>query len=153
MCWRIEQTGAPAFGYPAKDQRKLATECRRLKARLRQINFHAEADLKADKVRKARLVHKAPPVSVEKPAHLANKDQLVLKVLRAKLVHRGLPGLLANAAKRDRKARQVRPVRQDLPGRRAIRVRRLRSASLPAPTTRSAQTTRSWFHSCRERRN
>jgi hypothetical protein len=38
-CWHIEQTGAPAFGYPAKDQRTLATECRRLKARLRHINF------------------------------------------------------------------------------------------------------------------
>jgi hypothetical protein len=25
-----EQTGAPAFGYPAKDQRELAAECRRL---------------------------------------------------------------------------------------------------------------------------
>jgi hypothetical protein len=25
-----EQTGAPAFGYPAKDQPKLAAECRRL---------------------------------------------------------------------------------------------------------------------------
>jgi hypothetical protein len=87
-------------------------------------------------------------VSVERPAHLARKDQLVLKVLRAKLVHRGLPGLLANAAKPDRKARQVRPVRQDLPGRRAIRVRRLRSASLPAQTTRNAQTMRSWLHWC-----
>jgi hypothetical protein len=63
-------------------------------------------------------------------------------------VHRGLPGLLANAAKPDRKARQVRPVRQDLPGRRAIRVRRLRSASLPAQTTRNAQTMRSWSHWC-----
>src|SRR5262245_38035355 len=28
-----EQTGAPAFGYPAKDQRELAAECRRLKRR------------------------------------------------------------------------------------------------------------------------
>jgi hypothetical protein len=25
-----EQSGAPAFGYPAKDQRELAAECRRL---------------------------------------------------------------------------------------------------------------------------
>jgi len=85
---------------------------------------------------------------VEKPAHLARKDKLVLKVLRAKLVHRGLPGLLANAANPDRKARQVRPVRQDLPGPRVIRVRRLRSASLPAQTTRNAQTMRSWLHWC-----
>ena len=29
-----EQTGAPAFGYPAKDQRELAAECRRLKSML-----------------------------------------------------------------------------------------------------------------------
>jgi hypothetical protein len=29
-----EQTGAPTFGYPAKDQRKLAAECRRLKSML-----------------------------------------------------------------------------------------------------------------------
>jgi hypothetical protein len=29
-----KQTGAPAFGYPAKDQRELAAECRRLKSML-----------------------------------------------------------------------------------------------------------------------
>ena len=29
-----EQTGAPAFGYPAKDQRELAADCRRLKSML-----------------------------------------------------------------------------------------------------------------------
>src|SRR5262249_22411539 len=29
-----EQTGAPAFGYPAKDQRELAAECGRLKSML-----------------------------------------------------------------------------------------------------------------------
>jgi len=29
-----KQTGAPAFGYPAKDQQELAAECRRLKSML-----------------------------------------------------------------------------------------------------------------------
>jgi hypothetical protein len=29
-----QQTDAPAFGYPAKDQRELAAECRRLKSML-----------------------------------------------------------------------------------------------------------------------
>jgi hypothetical protein len=29
-----EQTGVPAFGYPAKDQRELAAECRRLMSML-----------------------------------------------------------------------------------------------------------------------
>jgi hypothetical protein len=69
-------------------------------------------------------------------------------VRRAKLVDRGPQGLPANAAKLDHKAPQVRPVRRDHPAPRAIRVRRPRSASSPAPTTGTAQTTRSWFHLC-----
>ena len=94
------------------------------------------------------LARRAPPVSVAKPARLARKDQWVLKVRRAKLVDRGPQGLPANAAKLDHKAPQVRPVRRDHPAPRAIRVRRPRSASSPAPTTGTAQTTRSWFHLC-----
>ena len=35
-----EQTGAPAFGYPAKDQRELAAECRRLTSMLVLDNIH-----------------------------------------------------------------------------------------------------------------
>lgn len=68
------------------------------------------------------------------------------KVRRAKLVHRGQQGLRANAAKLDRTARQVRPVRQDHRVPRAIQVQHLRSASLRAQTTRNAQTMTSWFH-------
>jgi hypothetical protein len=106
------------------------------------------ADLKARRDRKAPLGRKAPPVSAANPGRLARKDRLVLKVRRAKLVHRGPQGLPANAAKRDHKALQVRPVRQDHQVPRANQVRRLRSASSPGRTTRGAQTMRSWFHWC-----
>jgi hypothetical protein len=105
-------------------------------------------DLRAHKARKAPLVRRGRPVSVANPARQARKGRLVLRVRREKLVHRGQRGLRANAAKLDRKAPQVRPVRQDRPAPRVIRVHRLHSASSPAPTTCTAQTTRSWFHSC-----
>jgi hypothetical protein len=87
-------------------------------------------------------------VSVAKPARPARKGRLVLKVHREKREHRGQRGQPVNAAKLDRKAPQVRPVRRDHPAPKAIRVRRPRSASSPAPTTCTAQTTRSWFHLC-----
>jgi hypothetical protein len=101
------------------------------------------ADLKAHKGSKGQLVRKAPRVSVAKPARLARKDRSVLKVRRAKLVHRGRQGLPANAAKQDHKARRVRRVQQDLPGRRAIPAQHRRCASLPGQTMCAAQMTRS----------
>ena len=51
--WFInEQTGAPAFGYPAKDQRELAAECRRLTSMLM-----------LDNIQYRKLVPEADPVA------------------------------------------------------------------------------------------